>query len=290
MKVILVKPYGYCAGVANAIELAKKVKKEHPTSNVVVLGMLVHNNDALEELSTHGISSLYKKDKSYLELAKELKDDDIVILTAHGHDKKIEDYLNSRGIKFFDATCPFVKITHQKIEDYLKDNHEVIYIGKANHPEAIAALSLSSKIHLYDINNGLDYSSVVDKSPLVINQTTFSNREIKHIEDEILSKIKSAKVSNSVCNASSLRQEGLLSLPKEVELIYVIGGPLSNNTKTLFNLAKENFHSAKVINIENKNDINKKDLRGLNYVALVSGASTPIYITNEIKDYLESLD
>ncbi len=290
MKVILVKPYGYCAGVANAIELAKKVKKEHPTSNVIVLGMLVHNNDALMELSIHGISSLYKKDKSYLELAKELKDDDIVILTAHGHDKKIEDYLNSRGIKFFDATCPFVKITHQKIEDYLKDNHEVIYIGKANHPEAIAALSLSSKIHLYDINNGLDYSSINDKSPLVINQTTFSNREIKHIEEEILSKIKSAKVSNSVCNASSLRQDGLLSLPKEVELIYVIGGPLSNNTKTLFNLAKDNFPLSKVINIENKNDINKKDLLGLNYVALVSGASTPIYITDEIKDYLESLD
>ena len=135
MKVILVKPYGYCAGVANAISLAYKTKEEHPHSKIIILGMLIHNEDTLKQLEKVGIETLYKKGVDLVDLVKDIKDESIVILTAHGHKKEVELALKERGLKYVDTTCPFVNLTFSEIAKAVKDGHEVIYIGKENHPE-----------------------------------------------------------------------------------------------------------------------------------------------------------
>ncbi len=288
MKVILSKPYGYCAGVANAISLAYKTKQNNPHRKVVILGMLIHNEDTLKSLEEAGIETIYQKDKDLLDLIDIIKDDSVVILTAHGHKKEVEDKLNQRGLEFIDTTCPFVNLTFSEIAKAVKDNHEVIYIGKANHPEANAALSVSSHVHLIDVSNP-KVPEIVDKSPLIINQTTFSHYEIERLIGLIKEKYPSSKVFKSVCDASTKRQEALLSLPKECELIYVVGGKNSNNAKTLFDMAKANFPKAKVLLIQNQNDINEKDLLGLNLVAISSGASTPKEISEAIKARIESI-
>ncbi len=288
MKVILTKPYGYCAGVANAINLAYKTKEDNPNRKIVVLGMLIHNEDALKELQKIGIDTLYRKDVDLLDLIDEISDDSIVILTAHGHKKEVENKLNKRGLQFVDTTCPFVNLTFAKISEIIKDKHEVIYIGKANHPEANAALSISDKVHLLDASNPI-VPDLIDQEPLIINQTTFSSYEIEKLIQLIKSKYPKSKVFKSVCDASNKRQEALLNLPKEIELIYVVGEKNSNNAKTLFDMAKENYPSSKVIAVQNENDINEKDLLGLNLVAIVSGASTPKTISEAIKIKIESL-
>lgn len=285
MKIEILEPSGYCSGVNRAIELAISARKENPLKRICVLGKLVHNNDALQELSKMNIETL----DNDMSVVDSLSDDTIVILTAHGHDKNIENILNKKNIKFIDATCPFVKQALRIITNAINTKKEVIYIGKKNHPEANAALSISNKVHLIDINEKFDPSITNDKNPLVISQTTFSDLEVNALNNEIKSNIPNATIHNGVCNASTSRQKALLSLPKDVELIYVVGGKNSNNTKTLFNLAKKNFPNAKVLMIENKNEINKKDLIGLNYIAISSGASTPSSIISDIKLYIESL-
>lgn len=288
MKVILAKPYGYCAGVAHAITLAYKTKEQHPNQHVVVLGMLVHNEDALLGLKNAGIDTLYQKDKSLVELIDEIEKDSIVILTAHGHTKEVEDKLNAKGLKFVDTTCPFVTLTFLEIAKAIKAGHEVIYIGKENHPEATAALSISSRVHLLDVSKEI-IPDLDDDAPLIINQTTFSHYEIERLIGLILEKYPNANVFKSVCDASTKRQEALLSLPKDVELIYVVGGKNSNNAKTLFDMASKNYPNAKVIAIQNADDIKEKDLNGLNLVAISSGASTPKEISEAIKSKIESL-
>lgn len=288
MKVITVKPYGYCAGVANAISLAYKTKESNPDRNIVILGMLIHNEDALNELQKVGIKTIYKKGVQLENLVDEIEDNSIVILTAHGHKKLVEDRLNARGLEYVDTTCPFVTLTFKEIAKASEQGHDVIYIGKANHPEATAALSISKNVHLLDLSNPL-IPEVKDESPLIINQTTFSHYEIEKQIELIKQKYPLAKVFKSVCDASTRRQEALLSLPKEVELIYVVGGKNSNNAKTLFDMAKEKYPSAKVIAIQNENDINEKDLLGLNLVAISSGASTPKEISEAIKSKIESI-
>ena len=180
----IVSPFGYCSGVNMAIEEAKKIKEKYPLRHVVMLGRLVHNNDALKELESFGVETIYQENKSYEELLPLVKPDDIVILTAHGHTKRVEDYLNEHKIQYFDTTCPFVKMSHKKILDAINDGHEVIYIGKKNHPEAISSLSLSDKVFLYDVKEGLDLSLLKDREPRIYSQTTFSSLEVYQIINE----------------------------------------------------------------------------------------------------------
>lgn len=288
MKVILANPYGYCAGVANAISLAYKTKEQYPNSRIAILGMLIHNDDTLLELAKVGIETLYQKDKDLIDLIDDIKDGSIVILTAHGHSKAVEEKLKGRGLKFVDTTCPFVNLTFLEISKAISSGHEVIYIGKENHPEANAALSISNRVHLLDVSTK-KLPIIYDKAPLVINQTTFSHYEIESLILEIKNHYPDAKIFKSVCDASTRRQEALLHLDKNVELIYVVGGKRSNNAKTLFDMAVTNFPKAKVIAIQNENDINEKDLEGLNLVAISSGASTPKEISEAIKTKIELL-
>ncbi len=288
MEVIIAKPYGYCAGVANAISLAYKTKESNPNRKIVILGMLIHNEDSLLELKKAGIETIYQKDKDLLELIDGIEDDSIVILTAHGHKKEVENRLSARNLEFVDTTCPFVTLTFSEIAKSINEGHDVIYIGKENHPEATAALSISSRVHLLDVSKQI-IPEIKDESPLIINQTTFSHYEIERLINLIKDKYPKAKVFKSVCDASTRRQEALLSLPKETQLIYIVGGKNSNNAKTLFDMAKEHFPNAKVIAIQNQGDVKEKDLKGLNLVAISSGASTPKAISEAIKVKIESL-
>ena len=287
MKIEILEPFGYCAGVERAMKMALEVKKAHQDQEVVVLGMLVHNADALNELSKAGITTIFDENKSLVELIDRVDNNAIVILTAHGHSLAVEEELNRRKIEFIDATCPFVTLTENVIKKAVSENRDVLYLGKKNHPEANAALSISSKVHLIEPKNvHLDekYSH-----PLVISQTTFSESEIAQTIFFIKDALKEVSVSQSICQASTLRQNALKNLSKDVELIYVVGGKNSNNTKTLFEIASSTHPKAKVLMIENANDINKKDLLGLNYVAISSGASTPREITLEVENKIKSL-
>lgn len=222
-------------------------------------------------------------------MSKQIKDKSIVILTAHGHPKAVANELNKRGLMVLDATCPFVNNSFSEMVESITKGHEVIYIGKKNHPEADAACSLSSKIHLIEIDQPLDLSAIKDKNPLVISQTTFSKSEVEATFQAIKKEIPGAMIHNGVCHASTKRQEALLSLDNKVELIYIVGGKKSNNTKTLYRLALKHFPNSRILLVENANDVNKKDLIGLSYVAISSGASTPKEVVLEIKNKIESL-
>ena len=287
MKIEILEPFGYCAGVERAMKMALEVKKAHQDQEVVVLGMLVHNADALNELSKAGITTIYDENKSLVELIDKVDNNAIVILTAHGHSLAVEEELNNRNIEFIDATCPFVTLTENVIKKAVSENRDVLYLGKKNHPEANAALSISNKVHLIEPKNV--HLEEKYSHPLVISQTTFSESEITQTISFIKDALKEVSVSESICQASTLRQNALKNLSKDVELIYVVGGKNSNNTKTLFEIASSTHPKAKVLMIENANDINKKDLLGLNYVAISSGASTPREITLEVENKIKLL-
>ncbi len=287
MKIKILEPFGYCAGVERAMKMALEVKKAHQDKKVVVLGMLVHNADALNELSKAGITTIFDENKSLVELIDKVDNNAIVILTAHGHSLSVEEELNRRNIEFIDATCPFVTLTENVIKKAVSENRDVLYLGKKNHPEANAALSISDKVHLIEPKNiHLDEKY---HNPLVISQTTFSESEIAQTISFIRDALKEVSVSESICQASTLRQNALKNLSKDVELIYVVGGKNSNNTKTLFEIASSTHPKAKVLMIENAYNINKKDLLGLNYVAISSGASTPREISLEVENKIKSL-
>ena len=285
MKETILEPSGYCAGVEHAVKVAIETKDKNPSRSVVVLGMLVHNQDSLKELEKHGIKTINKQNCSYEQLVDEIKEPSVVILTAHGHAKVIEEKLLKNGHEIVDATCPFVKQSFESILEAVKNGKEVFYIGVKNHPEAIAALSLSEKVHLIDIKEGI-LPKISSKSPMVISQTTLSRFEVEELSKNIKKDYPNAEFLDGICNASTKRQEALMNLSEDIELVYIVGGANSNNSKTLFNLAKKLYPNKQVKLIQNANDVNKKDLLGLSHIAISSGASTPKEVISGIKDKL----
>ena len=282
MKVTVLEPSGYCSGVERAMKMAIETKENNPSKNVVVLGMLVHNEDSLKTLEKHGIKTIYDKNCSLEQLVDKIDEHSTVILTAHGHAKSIEEKLHAKGHEIVDATCPFVFASFKEIRKALDKGLYVFYIGVKNHPESTAALSISEKVLFIDYKDP-KIPQVECKSPLVISQTTLSQLEVYEIYNKIEENYPKAKVSKGICHASTSRQLALGKLDKDVDLIYVVGGINSNNSRTLFNIAKGLYPEKKVLLIQNASEINKKDLIGLSHIAISSGASTPREVIEEIK-------
>ena len=282
MNVTLIKPIAHCFGVIHAISLAKKVREENKDKNIYIFGSLVHNESVINELKQLGIIYLEINKENAIAQLNKFSNQDIVIFSAHGHDEKYEEILKNKGVTFFDATCEKVK----KAFEYIKEAEEVIYIGKYNHPEANAAMTMNDNCYFYDINGTFDYSKIKGKTPIVINQTTLSFLELKNIHDEVLNKLPQARIIDEICDATLLRQKAILNIKDDVDLVLVVGSKKSSNTQKLYEVAKSEHINKEVKLIENINDL--FDLsKKYNHAVIASGTSTPMDIIMKIKEYLE---
>ena len=247
MKTFVSNPSGYCHGVENAIKKAFLFKKENKDLDVYVLGNIVHNEEVTLELKNNGIYSLDNKFMSNEEKILSIKDGSGLIFSAHGHDEKLELIAKKKNLKILDATCPIVNLAHNHIKKALSEGFEVIYIGKKNHPEAAAALSLDKeKIHLYEINKDFNLDKFINKKIFVTNQTTFSILEIENVFNKIKKVLPNAKFEDEICNATKLRQKAIFNLPDDVDIVFVIGGKESSNTNKLYDIAKSYFKTNKI--------------------------------------------
>ncbi|MCI7601543.1 MAG: 4-hydroxy-3-methylbut-2-enyl diphosphate reductase [Mollicutes bacterium] len=284
MKIDIIQPSGYCFGVMNAINEAIKIKKNNPFNNVYVLGELVHNEDVISFLNNHDIHTLVINNNEE-EILKNLNTNDILIFSAHGHNEKLDELLKNKNITFFDTTCKKVR----KNLDLIKENIDkgIIYIGKENHAETKAAISISNKVILYDLDKGLDFSKITFKEPIIINQTTLSFLELNNIHKEILENIPKANIIDEICPVTRIRQENIINLKKDYDLLIIIGSKTSSNTNKLYELALKYHQNKKVLMIGSKKDLFNFDLSNYQHVAIFSGTSTPNEIINEVKQYLE---
>ena len=287
MKVTILEPQGYCAGVTNAINIALRAKMENKDKPVYILGMLVHNEKVINELTSLGITTLYRDNKSDEELLYSLPDESIVVFSAHGHKKNLDDIAFNKRFKVYDATCPKVQNNLRIISKEIEDGHKVIYIGHKNHPEALAALSISDQVLFYDIKGEFNYKGVKDKSPLVINQTTLNTKELKELYIDIIVHLPKARIMDEICPATRLRQEALINIDKDVDLILVIGDKNSSNTNRLLEIAKTNHPEIDSYLVSDLDELKKIDINKKKHVAIASGASTPKKEIDKIKEYLE---
>ena len=284
MAITLLKPIGHCFGVLKAIEIAKDVKQKHPHQNVYVFGLLVHNEEVVRQLESLDIKTVEISEETALDQLKQFNKDDVVIFTAHGHPQVYEDILEKNNVTYYDATCTKVK----ECFNVIREAKEVIYIGKAGHPETVAALTMNQNAHLYDIRSGLDYSLIKSDNPLVINQTTLSFLELARIHQEIKDKLTNAVFYDEICNATLLRQKAINELGDDIDTVIIVGSKKSSNTMKLYEIAK-NIHPAKhIVLVNNVNELKEYGLVFKNAV-IASGTSTSIETINAINDYLSSL-
>lgn len=284
MEIIKVTPRGYCKGVVRAISMAKEAVQKYPDTPIYVLGMLVHNRYIVDALEHMGIHTLESDTKSKIQLLDDIEEG-VVIFTAHGIDPKCIEKAKAKGLIVIDASCPDVLKTQELVKERLKQGYEILYIGKAGHPEATAVCSLSDHIHLLTSLADLKSVKPADKV-FVTNQTTMSFQDIEQFFRQIHKRIPQAEFSQEICNATRIRQEAVAAL-KNIDLLYVVGDKASNNSNRLAEIAQANDEIRQVCLIENALDIGLDQLADVKRVAVTSGASTPTYLTAQVITFLE---
>ncbi|MBI9009730.1 MAG: 4-hydroxy-3-methylbut-2-enyl diphosphate reductase [Tenericutes bacterium] len=285
MKVISINPRGFCKGVNKAIKAVRAAVNSTTTKKpIYVIGYIVHNRFVVNELTDLGVITLDDTVKTRLELVEEINSG-TVILSAHGTNPLVKERLIEKNIDFIDATCEDVEKTFQLIKEYAAKGHHIFYIGKKNHPEANAAMSLTKDVTLIETIE--DIPENILENIFVTNQTTFSTLEIKGIIDKIIENYPNTLVSEEICNATRLRQKAIIDTNKDVDLCYIVGDPRSNNSKNLVYIS-ESFTNTKTLLIQSVADILEIDLLNIKTVSVSSGASTPNYLTKEVIEFLKN--
>lgn len=288
MKTYLSSPSGYCQGVTRAIALALSFKKQNTNKQVYVLGTLVHNENVTNELNRYGIISLDENIPNEEKISK-LPDGCALIFSAHGHDNNLDELAKKKNITILDATCPIVEFSKNNIIKAIKDNHQVIFIGTKNHPETTAMLSVSKEVYLYDdIKDDLK-KYIKDESPFISNQTTLSIYELEDLFNKLKEIFPKATFQNEICRETRLRQEAIKNMKDDVDVVFIVGGKKSSNTKKLYELAKKHFTTLKIYQILDETEIDPKLVKGCLSAAIISGASTPLNETMKVKVKLDNL-
>lgn len=284
MEVKAIVPRGYCKGVVKAIEIAKKASEQE--GPVYILGMIVHNQyivNALEELGVHTIDH---KGKTRLELLDEI-DQGTVIITAHGAGENVFVKAKEKGLNVIDASCLDVIKTHDLIKDKLQQGYEILYVGKKGHPEAEGAISIDTEhIHLISTQQDIDQIDT-SKSYVITNQTTMSLYDVYDLCEYAKKILPRVEIAKETCTATKVRQEAIRNIDKDVDIVFIVGDPHSNNTQKLAAIASQ---KKDVYMIESLQDLDIEVLKGKQIAAVSSGASTPTYLTNQVIEFLKQFD
>lgn len=288
MNVQTISPRGYCHGVVNAIRLALDIKRQHPNEKIYLLGMIVHNSFIKKALALKDIETLDTHKYSKYELIDQI-DSGIIVLSAHGTSKKIKKALDDKKLKYYDATCRDVTKTELIMKDYIDEGYDIIYVGKKNHPEAVAAADIDEdKIHLVCDIKDIDTLEINNSKIVLTNQTTLSIKELQDIFKKAKEKFSSLEFVEEICNATRTRQEAIEEIDEDVDVVFIVGDPQSNNSNKLASIARNS--NREVYLIESVNDIRVDWLKNKQKAALSSGASTPTYLTNMVIEYLKQFD
>ena len=253
---------------------------------VVILGMIVHNQYIVDALKQMGIETIDHPGKTRLELLDEIQEG-TVIITAHGAGDQVFEKARAKGLNVIDASCLDVIKTHELIKEKLSKGYEILYIGKKGHPEAEGAVSIDAeRIHL--IGSKEDLKALDPGADYVItNQTTMSLYDVQDLCEYAKEILPSVTIEKETCTATKVRQEAIKNMDADIDVVFIVGDPHSNNTQKLASIAREN---REVYMIESLEDLDISVLKGKKKAAVSSGASTPAYLTDQVISFLEQFD
>lgn len=291
MEVIKISPRGYCYGVVDALQMVRQVAKD-PTypRPVYVIGQIVHNRHAIEELSSLGVITLDGLDRiSILEQVE----NGTVIFTAHGVSPQVKERARARGLHCVDATCPDVTVTHDLVRDLVEKGYYVLYIGKKGHPEPEGVLGeVPGQISLIETETDVDalQLTAAQQSRLALStQTTLSQWDTRRVIEYVRQKYPQVEVHIDICAATQSRQEAVAAQARGADLTIVVGDPRSNNTNRLVQVSQE-LAGVPAVRIEDLSQLDPAWLQGKKRVAVTAGASTPSQLTREVIRFLEQYE
>lgn len=285
MKILLANPRGFCAGVDRAIEIVN-VCLERFEPPIYVRHEVVHNKFVVEDLANRGAV--------FVEELDEVPDGAIVIFSAHGVSKAVEDEAERRDLTVFDATCPLVTKVHIEVNKFAKTGVDAVLIGHAGHPEVEGTMGrfdpqYGGRIHL--IEDVLDVANLdlpTDTDLAFVTQTTLSMDDTAEVIDALKNKFPKihAPRKDDICYATQNRQDAVKELAARCQVVLVVGSPNSSNSNRLRELAER--LGAKAHLIDNAGEMQKDWFAGVDTVGVTAGASAPEVLIQEVLDTLQS--
>lgn len=284
MEIIIGKTAGFCFGVRNAVEKAlDKIEKE---DNIYCLGELTHNKQVMQKIEQNGAK--------VVERINEIPNNSKVIIRAHGVAPEIYSEAENKNLEVLDLTCPRVTKIHEQAEYYKNNNYYIILIAEAVHPEAIGTIGFCGK-NSYILENKEMIDDVIKKYKksdceklAILVQTTFSLQKYNEIIEILQSELPEIEINNTICNATNARQTETIELAKSVDLMVVIGGKNSSNTKKLYEISVNNCNNALLI--ETFEELDKNYVKRFDKIGIMAGASTPKESIEDVVNMLKDME
>lgn len=286
MQVNLANPRGFCAGVDRAIEIVNRALEVFGAP-VYVRHEVVHNRFVVDDLKSRGaifVDELY-----------EVPDDSLVIFSAHGVSRAVQEEARSRGLNVFDATCPLVTKVHMEVSKYSKDGRECILIGHEGHPEVEGTMGqydTQSGGAIYLVEDVKDVASLQVRQPerlAYVTQTTLSVDDTAKVIDALREKFPKIQGprKDDICYATQNRQDAVKGLAEHADLMLVVGSPNSSNSNRLRELAER--MGAKAYLIDDATQIKTQWIAAADAVAVTAGASAPEVLVQQVVQRLREL-
>jgi (E)-4-hydroxy-3-methyl-but-2-enyl pyrophosphate reductase len=275
MEIRKAKVQGFCFGVAITVKKAEEAIASR--SDVTTLGHVVHNPQIVASLEESGLKNALSVDDV---------DAGALFVRAHGLPVEVYDKAKGKGLEIIDATCPMVTKIHVQAEKLKADGYKIIVVGDPKHPEVKGTLSHVPGAwcieHLEDVER-LPRGSRVG----VVVQSTYSRERFTDIVKALSEKYYEVRAVNTICTDTNNRQSEALRLAGDVEVMVVVGGKTSANTKHLAELAES--HGAISYHIEGADELRAEWFEGVAVAGLMSGASTPGWLVDEVEARMKDL-
>ena len=282
MSVTVAKNAGFCFGVSRAVELVEEAAKQG--KKVSTLGPIIHNRHQVGRFEEMGVSVIGEPEEAI--------PGSTVIIRSHGVSRAVQQRLEKMGVEIIDATCPFVKRIHGIVERAEAEGRLPVIIGTRTHPEVTAIAGWCTQCRVFEKPEELETwaksGEVSADTPICMVCQTTSTEFLWKICGETAKKLfTNLKIFDTICKATEFRQNEAAKLSTECQAMVVVGDAKSSNTGRLAMICRE--HCGKVFLVDNADELNAEDFRGVTAVGITAGASTPAWIIKEVNKTMNEI-
>ena len=277
MQVVLAESAGFCYGVKRAMDGVMRAARESGKP-IYTLGPLIHNPQVIEKLESQGVRSVHD--------LSEIPTGSMVVMPSHGVSKPVMDQARESGLEIIDLTCPFVSKVHRLAEQLVSEGYQVVVLGDPGHTEVKGIMSRAGEDAIA-VSRAEDLSThELGKRVGVLAQTTQRPDEYRMLVAEVALRAYEVRGFNTICDATTDRQQSALELASDVDVMIIVGGRNSANTRRLAEMCSS---VVRTHHIEVAGELDPKWFRNTEKVGVTAGASTPDWIIEEVVKKLESL-
>lgn len=284
MKIILDPEAGTCSGVRRVIELAER-ELETGNTDMFVIGDVIHNEREVERLNKAGLKTIHIDDLGAFKPPR-MNSNTTILIRAHGEPPSTTEILAKLNVRALDGTCPVVHKSQRLAKYYYNDNYQVAVVGKHGHPEMVGIVGYTNH-NAVIVQYDEDVQKLEKNKPtLVMAQTTIHPLKFREMSEKIEDWVGEIVVKNTICDSVVKREERITAFVRQVDVILLVGGHKSSNTKELY---KTCFAiNPRTYQIVSPEEINYDWFKDAEVIGITGSASTPLWLLKEFESTLKS--